>query len=234
MVKRVLTSLLILLIAFTLTLGAAAAANLEAVTAYLNRTLSIEYNGEDIGPMFDVLGEQVYPITYNGTTYLPLRAIAETLDVPVDYDDETRTVSLGSVDTSADLIDDLKPYAGNYNAAEGIVMSVDGKTRRIAGESVDHWLYFDNCEYFYYDLGGDYSTLTLTAYCPDSRVNDRFDLNISCDGELVGEFQVPELAPPQQITIDVSGVRELYICGRSPDGDGTACHLYIYDAALEP
>ena len=68
MFRRVLTSLFILVLTLALTLGAAAASNLEAVSAYINRGLTIKLDGEDIGPMFDVLGAEVFPITYNGTT----------------------------------------------------------------------------------------------------------------------------------------------------------------------
>ena len=232
MFRRVLTSLFILVLTLALTLGAAAASNLEAVSAYINRGLTIKLDGEDIGPMFDVLGAEVFPITYNGTTYLPLRATAELLGVDVDYDEESRTVLLGASEPGGDLIDDLTPYAGSYDQSSGIVLSSDGKAKTIAGSSRDHWIYFNNSEYFYYDLGANYSTLKMTVYCPQSRLNDRFELYVYGDGEPLGEYMVREMALPQEIELDVTGVRELYICGATPDGGSKSSELYIFDASL--
>ena len=46
--------------------------------------------------MKDGSGNPVYPIIYNGTTYLPVRAISNMLDIPVDWDASTKTVILGT------------------------------------------------------------------------------------------------------------------------------------------
>lgn len=43
----------------------------------------------------DVNGAIVYPIIYNGTTYLPIRAIAALMKEPVDFDNVTKTVMIG-------------------------------------------------------------------------------------------------------------------------------------------
>ena len=43
----------------------------------------------------DVNGAIVYPIIYNGTTYLPVRAIAALMKEPVDFDNVTKTVLIG-------------------------------------------------------------------------------------------------------------------------------------------
>lgn len=43
----------------------------------------------------DVNGAIVYPIIYNGTTYLPVRAIAALMKEPVDFDNATKTVMIG-------------------------------------------------------------------------------------------------------------------------------------------
>jgi hypothetical protein len=40
-------------------------------------------------------GSRLYPISYKGRTYLPVRALANALSVAVDYDSETKTVYLG-------------------------------------------------------------------------------------------------------------------------------------------
>ncbi|MCS7464142.1 copper amine oxidase N-terminal domain-containing protein [Paenibacillus doosanensis] len=74
--------------------AAFAAANLEEIKAYLNHDLKVKVDGKPI-QLLDEQGRVVEPITYEGNTYLPVRAIASTLGVGVDYDAETSTVLLG-------------------------------------------------------------------------------------------------------------------------------------------
>lgn len=50
--------------------------------------------------MADVNGNPVYPLLYNGTTYLPIRAVSNMLGLNVDWDGATQTVLLGKSSTS--------------------------------------------------------------------------------------------------------------------------------------
>lgn len=68
------------------------------ITATLSRSINISFNGQN-QTMTDANGNQVFPIMFEGSTFLPLRAISQLLDVPVDWDAQTRTVLLG--DTAA-------------------------------------------------------------------------------------------------------------------------------------
>lgn len=44
---------------------------------------------------YNVSGEEVHPILYNGTTYLPVRAIGELMGENVDWNEETLTITIG-------------------------------------------------------------------------------------------------------------------------------------------
>ena len=92
-------SLMILIVA-VFSVGVFAGSNMQAITAYLNYGITVEYNDVD-QVMSDANGTRVYPITYNGTTYLPVRAVANMLGVKVDWDGGTNHVLLGNsyVDT---------------------------------------------------------------------------------------------------------------------------------------
>lgn len=231
MIKRVFTSVFILLITLALALAAVAATNLEVISAYLNHTVSIEYEGSEL-EMYDVLGNEVYPITYDGTTYLPLRALADLFDVSVDYDDETKTVTLGADELASDFIDDLTPYAGNYSLLDGIILSVDDKTKSIAGETYDHWIYLDSTQYLYYNLDGNYTDLDFFAYCPSSSRNDRYDLCFYGDGELIETFKVHEHSLPSECSVDLTGVKELRICSETPDGKSSTGEIYLFSMTI--
>lgn len=56
--------------------------------------IKILIDGKEFQPT-DVNGNTVEPFIYNGTTYLPVRAIANAFDKEVDWEPQTSTVSLG-------------------------------------------------------------------------------------------------------------------------------------------
>jgi len=63
------------------------------------RGVSVVVNGDmvDFAP-------DLQPFIANGRTYLPVRAIADALDMPVRWDDETSTVYLGNRPLSAETL----------------------------------------------------------------------------------------------------------------------------------
>lgn len=71
------------------------------VTHTKNQTIAIEYNdikvtldGKPV-ELKDATGKTIEPFTYNGTTYLPVRAVANLLGVNVKWDGDTSTIYLG-------------------------------------------------------------------------------------------------------------------------------------------
>ena len=94
--KKILTKygglVMSFVVGFSVCVGASAV--LEPVTAYLNHGLTVEFNDVD-QVMTDESGNKVIPITYNNTTYLPVRAVSNMLGVKVGWHQETQTVLLG-------------------------------------------------------------------------------------------------------------------------------------------
>lgn len=91
--KVVLSFIMVAVITASMTVGAFAAENLTEIKAYLNASLKFNLDGELWSPK-DIEGNDVLPITYNGTTYLPVRSSAEALGLSVGWDDTTQTVTL--------------------------------------------------------------------------------------------------------------------------------------------
>jgi hypothetical protein len=48
----------------------------------------------------DVNGQTVYPVIFNGTTYLPVRAVSALMDEPVEWDAPSKTVFIGKTLTN--------------------------------------------------------------------------------------------------------------------------------------
>jgi len=92
--RKLLVTLLSLLLAISVMLNVASAASLVEIKAYLNNEIKIMLNGKLFEPKL-ADGTKVVPITYNGTTYLPLRAISEAVGLETSWDGNTKTVYLG-------------------------------------------------------------------------------------------------------------------------------------------
>lgn len=79
--------------------GVYAGTQLETIKAYLNHGLALEVNGQKFTPTGDQ-GKKLAPITYQGSTYLPVRSVAEALNTEVKYDAQNNKVSIGSSSSS--------------------------------------------------------------------------------------------------------------------------------------
>ena len=80
--------------------------SVSALAATVSRTIQVEegvkisLNGATFIPR-DVNGNEVSVFLYNGTTYVPLRAVSEAMGVDVSYDSATKTAILVTADKSA-------------------------------------------------------------------------------------------------------------------------------------
>ncbi len=71
------------------------------------RNIVININGDDIQPK-NADGETVEPFIYDGTVYLPVRAVAEAVGMDVSWDDKTSTVTLkDKVQDGTDVTEDV-------------------------------------------------------------------------------------------------------------------------------
>lgn len=73
-------------------------------------SIKLQIDGKVVTPK-DAAGNTVEPFTYNGTTYLPVRAIANALDKNVSWDAKSKTVIISSKnqDSAATPPDATKP-----------------------------------------------------------------------------------------------------------------------------
>ena len=82
-----------------LTVSAFAATN---VTATLSPDVTVRIDGI-ARDFYNAQGKEVHPILYNGTTYIPLRAIGELMGKNVNWDGTTGTASLGGTRTTGNV-----------------------------------------------------------------------------------------------------------------------------------
>ena len=78
--------------------------------------IGITLNGARFTPR-DAAGKQVPVFLYNGTTYVPVRAISEAMGMDVSFNSATRTVQLTTADRTASQ-QGASSASGNYISAD--------------------------------------------------------------------------------------------------------------------
>lgn len=84
---------LMVLTSFCMGVGVSQGLEAREVTAQLRPDFVIVID-QETAHFSDVNGSEVYPLLYEGTTYLPLRAIGNLMGKQVDWDEQSKTVTL--------------------------------------------------------------------------------------------------------------------------------------------
>ncbi len=154
------------LIGVMLTSGVVFAKNIQETINAVYMNVKLVIDGEEITPK-DVNGNVVEPFIYNGTTYLPVRAIGEAFNKDVHWDSETATVYVGDIVKPAKevyLYD--KPYLECGNSSEFIAGSskkfseIEHISKNFIGFNLEK--YEKNIETQRYEYG-NYVTYTLNG-----------------------------------------------------------------------
>ena len=162
----------------------------------------------------DADGNQVYPLLYGGSTYLPVRAIGELMGKTVSWDGAARTVSLtDSLVTDADFI------SGGTADSGGLISLEDAKAKALAhagltGDAVtfvQEKLEWDDGRQVY-DI--EFYTASYQEY--DCEIDAR-------TGEILSfDFDAEHAAPPGSTTSDIGRDRAREIAlGRVPGADAS-------------
>ncbi|SHD76253.1 stalk domain-containing protein [Schnuerera ultunensis] len=94
--KRTTIVLVVILTLLAFTAGVVSSQGVnEIIQATLARDISFSLNGQ-AHKFKDENGSTLYPILYEGRTYLPVRAVSETAGLGVDWDNKTKTVILNT------------------------------------------------------------------------------------------------------------------------------------------
>ena len=94
----------------------------------------------------DANGKVVYPLNYNGTTYLPVRAVCGLVNIPVEWDGTTSTIYLGT-----------RPVASTPDS-KSVPFNVESTTRDEGDTYVTLWTTIDTTGY-------DYLRIRSTGAC---------------------------------------------------------------------
>jgi len=157
-----------------------AASMSKQLTAYYN-DIKLVINGETVEPK-DASGNTVEPFIIDGTTYLPVRAVANALGQNVSWDGATSSVIIGAneeYDQPTVWLRDMFQVSGAH--------MVSGYKDNY-GKLYDDALYYDCTNYnkTAYDLNGEYEKFTGTLFLKEQYKNTQnmYRMEVYLDGEL--------------------------------------------------
>jgi len=171
MVKKRFAATLLTVAVASSAVSVFAATGLQDIRAQISYDIQIKYNGQ-AQTLTDANGTQVYPIIYNGTTYVPVRAVSNIFGEAVNWDSATNTVSLGSQAVQATNLFKLSgltttQYSWIITDATDLTYSgSDGTSTYTSGLVFDIWngTYSVSKERLVFlPTSGKYSTVSFTA-----------------------------------------------------------------------
>lgn len=180
----------------------------------------------------DAAGNPVDVFIYNGTTYLPVRAVSEALGKVVQWDGTTQSVYIGkhSSHTPVAYLSQMDYF--NMNG----YWTIDNMVKDNLGVDHIHTIKLSRNASFSgditYKLNGQFSRLTGSFFLDyDYRSSmTSATMIIYGDGRELWRGTVDSSTEPLDIDIDITGVLELKL--EQPNGAGTGCAAALGDVAL--
>ena len=169
--------------------------------------VNVVVNGTAWNPPADMM-----PFISGGRTFLPVRGIAELLDVPVDWDGATRTVFIGTTPHGAPFWTTVPFFQRSHGTMSTRTLTSIGQpfpnaiglSGGIGGENASGWS--DHA------LNGQFRTLTGTIGQVDGTSTTGVStISFIGDGRELASFSVGGADHPRDISVDVTGVLVLRI-----------------------
>lgn len=184
---------------------------IPAVAASANKTitvsggLSIFVDGVEMKPT-DANGNPVDVFLYNGTTYVPIRAVSQYLGKAVKWDGNTRSVYIGKdPNTASYLLNVCPPYQTRFYEAPA--------TMTMAGKKYSNGFLFrtDTSNYALFNLNGIYNTLEFDVGHLDGYSMINATLNIYLDGNLSFSYDLTPEMLPQHCSVPLNNALQMKI-----------------------
>ena len=209
--KHITAAIAFILVGITLVCGTAIATGArrtETIDATYDN-IKIVVDGLTIDPE-DANGNKVEPFIYNGTTYLPVRAVGEAFGKQVSWDGVEKIVYLGPKPGEIqNWFSQCMPY--QYTKGEEFKLE-NNKTFTMSGKKYTNGFILtgdDGSALF--NLDGRYNSVTFTHGHVDNRGYDTRTMNIYLDGNIVYTQEVKFDDIAKQITLPLNGALQMKI-----------------------
>ena len=216
---KIVSALAIIFALSTVVLASARLVNIKV--AYDN--IKVVVDGREVQFGVDSTGKKIEPFIYNGTTYLPIRAVGEALGKQVQWDQNTKTAFLGdgmvnTGEVNKALTEIMKPFS--KEKAEVIAKDEYMKKFSLGGKEYNNGILFNSYSYqkghTNFNLEGKYTNLTGLLGADQEGLTVKVDF--IGDGNLLQSFDVVGGQFPVNVNLNVTGVRLLEIKFEWTDG----------------
>lgn len=194
----------ILLMTLIFGLASPAGAALVGKTIQVFTGVEIYVDGVEMKPT-DANGNPVETFVYNGTTYVPLRAVSQSLGYAVSWDGANQRVYIGEQPGQKQyLLDVCPPFQTERYSTPA--------TFKMAGDTYSHGFVLD-CHggSALFNLNGQYSTLEFDFAYTDSSNKAACNVNIYLDGQLVKNIEMGPEDLPQHFTVPLNNALKMKI-----------------------
>ncbi|QHW33722.1 hypothetical protein GZH47_24940 [Paenibacillus rhizovicinus] len=180
--------------------------------------------------------------TYNGTTFVPLRFVADALGQPVKWDAKTQTVWIGQAENATLVypgkgIDNMNYQEGystnsfeyNANSVEGIKDNVGNEYSSYITMYVDAWAGKDKAwNLLDFPLNGQYKSFKAKLGLTDTSKNTKAEskLTILLDGTKAYEQKIVAGEFPRDINLDVQHVNKITLQYSTDSVDNSQIGLF--------
>ena len=186
----------------------------------------------------DANGNPVEVFIYNGTTYVPVRAVSNLFDTPIQWDGQTYGVYIGKHSSTkpAAYLEELEAFTGE----ELTTTSSEEFLTDNMGTRKSHVLREGDFDNIYY-LNGNYTSMTGTLFQPKEYNNSKYDgpyafdylytatFRVYGDGRLLYEGTMTGGVFPLDFNIDLTGVLELRVTMNTGDyAHGKLCEVALW------
>jgi len=192
----------------------------NTVTRNINvifRDIRLVVDGQPFTPR-DAQGRVVEPFIFEGTTFLPVRAVSDALGIPVGWDGITSTVYLGNVPGGAPFFSTIQHFRnGGGSLTIGNVVSLGNTHANV----LSHRDGFGGAGWREYNLNAQWDIFTGDVLRLDRAGTGAGTITFTGDGRELLVVTTNENQQPQNISVDVRGVLVLRI---EISGNGSALH----------
>lgn len=193
------------------TVGVFAAGQVSKKIDVIYNNIKLVVDGKPVSFGKDAAGSQIEPFIYNGTTYLPVRAVGDAIGKNVDWDGGTQTVYLGEklneISYMTEVVEPYKKWEVDiYRLNDTKNLNMGGLEYKTGYNFIKTGSATD--PYAYFNLNGKYNT--MSGYLGN---DSSYDISVSVylDEVLYDTIILKESSLPKKIDIPVNGVNQLLI-----------------------
>ena len=201
-------------------------ANTGGVMRELLYGVSINLNGQVLE-----LADIDRPFIIDGRTFLPVRAISEALDIPIEWHGATRTVYVGTIPHGAPFWTTVPPFESSRMQSRTVNMLGNAYASSIAAPAGHGGS--AHISWSHHNLNGQFNTITGTIGREDGSGNGSRNISFIGDGRPLASFSVDGSTIPTDISVDVRGVLVLRVEIQAPSNPAGGARIAFANAMIQ-